>query len=355
MFDEPSSGSARPRHLVIGVAAAVIVGVAVVTGVGTVAGFADLTRTVKAADFRWLAVCALGETAVFVGYAGTLRCAAGADDGPRLGALTSLRIVLASFAATQLVAFAGAAGLALVYWSFRRVGLDRHTAVVRVIGLNTAVYFVFGGVGAAGAAWALLAGGAPLGMTLPWLAAFPLIVVVARWFTDVERVGRWTNGERNGADDEPGVGALRLAMGTGVEAAAWVRTATGSRNLQPMFGWAALYWIGDIASLWAALEAFGSSPGLGVLVSVYATGYLAQTLPIPFIATGGVDAATAFLLHSVGVPLETALAAVVMHRVFAFWIPVVPGAVFATTLVGLGNHAEQTDAPEREAAPHPER
>ena len=41
---------------------------------------------------------------------------------------------------------------------------------------------------------------------------------------------------------------------------------------------------------------------------------------------------TAFLLTVVGLPLEVALLAVVAHRVFAFWIPVVPGVVLAMTL-----------------------
>ena len=70
---------------------------------------------------------------------------------------------------------------------------------------------------------------------------------------------------------------------------------------------------------------FGAHPALSALGVAYATGYLVQSLPIPFIATGGVDAATTFLLRSFGVPLDIGLAAVVTHRVFAFWLPVVPG------------------------------
>ena len=62
------------------------------------------------------------------------------------------------------------------------------------------------------------------------------------------------------------------------------------------------------------------------------TGYLAQSVPIPLIATGGVDAATTFTLAAVGVPIEVALLGVVAHRVFAFWLPVVPGLWSATVL-----------------------
>jgi len=68
------------------------------------------------------------------------------------------------------------------------------------------------------------------------------------------------------------------------------------------------------------------------LIAAYTTGYLVQSLPIPLIATAGVDTATTLLLRAVGVPLDLALLGVVAHRVFAFWIPVIPGSVMAFTL-----------------------
>jgi hypothetical protein len=49
------------------------------------------------------------------------------------------------------------------------------------------------------------------------------------------------------------------------------------------------------------------------------------------------DAATTFALTAVGVPLEIALVAVIAHRVFAFWIPLVPGLVFAVLLPRTGH------------------
>ena len=110
-------------------------------------------------------------------------------------------------------------------------------------------------------------------------------------------------------------------MATGVGAAASVRRRLSDTSTRPLFGWAASYWIGDIASLWAALKAFGASPGLIALTAAYTTGYLVQSLPIPLITTAGVDTATALLLHVVGVPLDLALLGIVAHRVFAFWLP----------------------------------
>jgi uncharacterized membrane protein YbhN (UPF0104 family) len=75
---------------------------------------------------------------------------------------------------------------------------------------------------------------------------------------------------------------------------------------------------------------------VAALVVAYTSGYLVQSLPIPLIATGGVDAATTFLLHATGMPLEIALVGVLAHRVFAFWLPVIPGTMLALTLPRIG-------------------
>ena len=313
----------RARHLVIGVAAAVIAGAAMITGIGRLAGFTKMGDALSDAQFGWLALCVVGQVLVFAGYGGALRSTIRADDGASIPVGLSIRVVLASFAATQVFAFGGAGGLALVYWVLRRLDRDRNHAAIRLIGLNTAVYLVFGVVAWCAAGAALLTDEAPPAMTVPWLVGLPVILVAARWFTAAARVGRWT---------QPSPGLLRRGLATGVGAAVWVRRRLGDRDGRMLFGWAACYWAGDLVSLWAALRAFGAQPGVVAVTAAYTTGYLVQSLPIPLIATAGVDSATTFLLHAVGVPLDLALLGVVAHRVFAFWLPVVPGSVLALTL-----------------------
>jgi uncharacterized membrane protein YbhN (UPF0104 family) len=317
----------RPLHLAVGVLLALLVGAALVTGVGRLAGFAEIRRALEGADLRWLAVCAAGQLVVFAGYTGALRHTIADGGGPWIPSSLLVRVVLASFAATQVFAFGGIGGLALIYWVLRRVGLERDDAFVRLIGLSTAVYLVFGAIGWSAAGWALLTGEAPPGMTVPWLVGIPLVLAAARWFTAPSRVTRWTT-----ATD----GLLRKALAIGVGAAAWVRRCLGTRDGRRLLLCAACYWAGGIASLWAALRAYGAEPHVAALVVAYTTGYLVQSLPIPLIATGGVDAATTFLLNALGVPLELALVGVVTHRVFAFWLPVIPGSIFALSLPSIG-------------------
>jgi uncharacterized membrane protein YbhN (UPF0104 family) len=327
--DRLRAPTVRPLRVVLGLLGALAVGVVIVVTIGRVAGFSNLSDTLDGANAGWLVVCAIGQVVVFAGFAGALRRAIAFEGGPRIGLGLSMRVVLASFSLSQLFAAGGSAGLAVTYWALRRVGMGRRNAAVRVIGLSTAVYLVFGLIAWMAALFALVRATAPLAMTVPWLIGMPVVLVAARWFTDGRRVGRWT---------APRGGTFRKALGTGVGAAWWVRRAVVDPcDGRALLAWACCYWAGDIASLWAALHAFGGDAGIVLLTLVYTTGYLANSVPIPFVATGGMDAATTFTLTAVGIPLEIALVAVVAHRVFAFWIPLIPGLVLAGLLRSTGS------------------
>jgi len=341
--EEPREPQLTATRVLLGLLVALVIGFVLIFGIGRLAGFENLTETLREGDKWWLAICAVGQFVVFAGYAGALRRAIAFEGGPRIETGLSLRVVLASFALSQLFAAGGVAGLAVTYWALRRVGMERRPAAVRLIGLSTAVYLVFGLIGWGAALLALVLARAPLGMTLPWLIGIPLVLLAARWFTERGRVERWA---------APSGGFLRRALSTGVSAAWWVRRAAEDRDDgRPVLKWAFWYWAGDIASLWAALHAFGAEPGIVAITLVYATGYLAQSIPIPFVATGGMDAATTFTLTVIGVPLEIALVAVIAHRVFAFWIPVLPGLVLAALLPRTGHALESAAAADEPPAP----
>jgi hypothetical protein len=72
----------------------------------------------------------------------------------------------------------------------RRVGRTRAAAAVRLMGLHTAVYLVFGTIGWCAAGWALATDAAPAAMTVPWLIGFPALLTAANWFTAPKRVER---------------------------------------------------------------------------------------------------------------------------------------------------------------------
>lgn len=314
----------RTSHFVVGVIGSILAAIVVIASIGRFVGFTRVGDTLEGADPKWLVICLLGQIVVFAGYAGAMRIAFEVEGGAPLTPGLALKLTLASFAATQLFAFAGIGGLALVYIVLRRYGRDRRSAAVTLIGLSTSVYMVFALIALANACVALARADAPLSMTVPWLIGVPLIFVAARWFTHPERLRRMQS--RVG-------GPIKQALATGVASAAWARARLSDRNGRVLLSWGACYWIGDVASLWAALRAFGAEPPLTAVLAAYTAGYLVQSLPIPLIATAGVDAATTLLLHVVGVPLDIALLGVVAHRIFAFWLPIVPGSVFALGIV----------------------
>lgn len=323
----------RPGQVILTVGLAVIVTAVLVVSIGRLAGFTKLGDTLSGASWGWLGLCAVGQIGVFVGYAGAFRMSvAGSGDlldepdtsPSRVGFRFSLKVALAGFGLTQLVAAGGAAGMAFTFWVFRRLGFSKRNAMLQLITLNTAVYFVFGGLAWLGALVGLLDPAVPKAMSVSWLSGFAAIIALALWFIRPHRKATFAEAE--------GKSRLRRALAVGVSAAARVQQCSHTADGRRLMAWALLYWVGDLVSLWAALRAFGVTVSATAIVGAYVTGYLAQSVPIPLIATGGVDAATTFTLAAVGVPIEVALLGVVAHRVFAFWLPVVPGLWSATVL-----------------------
>ncbi len=319
-------------------ALAVIAGVLVALGVGALiakaAGFAQVREAISEAESAWFLVCFFAEVVAFAAYAVVVREALRWRGGPEPGFRLSVHVTLASLGATRVVAAAGAGGLAVTYWCFRRASFSTREALVRVLGLNTLVYLVFG-IGA----WvaALLAtlevlGEAPLALTLPWLVVVPFCLVAARFATAPDRVGRLavTTGS-----------LLRRGLGYAIAGAAWVREvlphAGGTRSV----GAAAVYWTGDVLCLWAALQSVGVSLPVSELVLAYATGYAAMVLPLPLAGVGGVDAAMTFALTAVGVPLAPALVGVAVYRLFGFWVPTIPALAALVLLPRAGRGLEQ--------------
>jgi uncharacterized membrane protein YbhN (UPF0104 family) len=319
----------------------VVVALLVAVGVGTLiakaAGFSRVRDAIAEAESAWFLVCFFAEVAAFAAYAVVVREALHWRDGPRVRFGLSVHVTLASLGATRVVAAAGAGGLAVTYWCFRRAGLATREALVRVLGLNTLVYLVFG-VGAWTAALLAtlgLLGTAPLGLTLPWLLVVPFCLVAARYVTD----------PRRGTLPDPAKGSLpRRGLAYAIAGAAWVREVLPRRGGRRSLGASAVYWAGDVVCLWAALHSVGVSLPLAELVLAYATGYAAMVLPLPLAGVGGVDAAMTFALTAVGVSLAPALVGVAVYRLFGFWVPTIPALAALVLLPRAGRGLEQAAA-----------
>jgi uncharacterized membrane protein YbhN (UPF0104 family) len=310
----PLAGLSGRRVLVMAGAAAVMLA-SVVLLAPAVADLPSALGRLGHGDARWL-VLALGlEALSFLGHAVLFR-AVGLDERGRIGLRASVEITLAGHAATRLLASAGAGGVLLTAWAMRRAGMDRPTVAARMTTFLVLLYSVYMGalvVGGTGLALGLLPGGGSLAITAVPAVFGAAVIAVA---LAAQRI-------------RPGDGRVRRVLAplaTGVrDARRLVRS--GNAGLLGALMW----WAFDVAVLWACFEAFGAPPAIGILVVAYFVGTLANTLPLPG-GVGGVEGGMVGALVAFGVEPELALISVLAYRGFAFWLPIVPGAIAYVTL-----------------------
>jgi uncharacterized membrane protein YbhN (UPF0104 family) len=320
--------------------AAVALVAGVVGVIGNIADFDRLRDALSRLDPAWLAPAAAGKVAGYAGYILAYRDVAAMREGPRLGAWTVTRIVGIGFGA--FVAGSAAGGLAVDWWALRRAGCAGHDALRRVLGFNTLQWATLATF-AAVAGLVAVAGQAPevpKAMALAWLAAMPLCVAGGLWASSPRRLGRLTRipGAPSGEARTPGALArsawrgARAALADAIGGLVYVRLALRHpvRHRAGVLGYA-LYWAGDLLTLYACVRAFGADIGLVALVLAYATGYAATALPLPVGGAGGVDAAMTLALTAVGLPLAEALLVAVTYRGVSFWLPIAPALALLPT------------------------
>jgi uncharacterized membrane protein YbhN (UPF0104 family) len=317
-----------------------------------VTDFGEMTRAASRAQLAWLPLCLAGELLAYLGYLLAYRDVARVGGGPRLSVWTALRVVVLGFGAFAVGA--GAGGLAADFWALHRASDRPHQSARRVLGMNTLEWAALGAV-ACGAGVLKLAGvgpTAPLDLTLAWVILVPVCVVLAIWFTQPDRVERFTR--LRPSEGRPAWsqlrrwpawlrGRLRNAFADAIGGVLVVRAILRRPDRYPagVAGFV-VYWAGDILTLYAALRAFGITPGIAALVLAYATGYVITALPLPAGGAGATEATLASALHLIGVPFGPAVLAAVVYRVFAFWLPIIPALAFLPLAPGLADDLEQT-------------
>jgi len=251
---------------------------------------------------------------------------------PRGSPLThrdSYLITMAGLAATRLFAAAGAGGVALTAWALRRSGMERREVAERMIAflvLLYGVYMLSMLVCGVGLRVGLFEGRAPFAMTVvPAIVSavamalvLPLALVPEDFERRIERM----------ASRRPRTARLlrRLALGPasmrGGIRLAMRKIAHPDRALVGAVTW----WAFNIGILWASFHAFGEPPPLAVLVQAFFVGMLANLLPLPG-GIGGVDGGMIGALVAFKVDAGVAVLAVLSYRLFAFWLPTLPGVI----------------------------
>jgi len=250
-------------------------------------------------------------------------------DGSRIDWRASYEITMAGLAATRLFAAGGAGGIALTAWALRRAGMPRRTVADKTLAfliLTYAVYMVALVVIGFGIYFGLLPGPATFAVTvLPAIFGLSVIVIglmLARVPPDLQR--RLEGFARRGG--RKARLAQRLANAPAAFSAGLREALCHVRRRDPALLGAVAYWGCNIAVLWACFHAFGEPPPWPVIIQAYFVGFLGNLLPLPG-GIGGVDGGMIGALLAFGVDAPLAVPAVLTYRLFAFWLPTVPGAI----------------------------
>jgi hypothetical protein len=303
------------------------------------AGYSELVRVVGRLDPTWLTICFTGQLLAYLGYVLALRDIARVDDGPRLSFSLTTRTVVAGFGVYAATHASG--GFSVDYWALRRSGLSKDEAIARVLGLGALEYAVLAPAALISSIVLLFMGGRDHvqdAMTLPWLLVIPGFAA-ALWISSPERAKRLC---AVGAG-----GRLRTSLAHAVSGIATLRSLGTSprRHGLGLIG-VSLYWLGDMACLWAALQVFHVELSIPALIVAYATGYVLTRRSLPVGGAGIVEVLMTFALVWVGLGLAPALLAVVVYRIFNFWLAILPATAVLPSVNQLRRDYEVADRPE---------
>jgi uncharacterized membrane protein YbhN (UPF0104 family) len=312
----------------------ITLGVALALGttlaVAWAAGFGDVLHRLAHPNLIWIPLALAGQVVAYFGYMLAYREVARVERGPELGMMRLAAVVFTGFGV-----FVAHGGFSADVVALRGTGISRREARVRVLGLGALEYVVL-----APAVWAsaiiILAHGSRtpnLGMTLPWAVAVPLGFVAAFWALRYrKRFSRRTG--------------WRGAIGHALDAVEVVRNLVRQpfKHGHAFIGMG-LYWVGEVFSLAAALQAFGSPrPAIAALIIGYATGYALTRRTLPLAGAGVVEALLPFALVWVGAGLAPAVLAVFLYRIFNLWLPLIPAVVGVRVLKQDHEELAQTPA-----------
>jgi putative heme transporter len=299
----------------------------------------------------WLCAAALFEVASYASYVWTFHRLFGGSLS-RIGWRASYDISLAGVAASRLIATAGAGGIALTAWALERSGMTAREITSRLTTFYVALYALFMAalvITGVGLRTGLFEGRAPFALTVV-PAAFGALVIACGLLAG--RLSKRIGGQaadklrRHGRAGR----ALATVVGGAGTVAEGVRGAvqlvrTRDPALLGAFGW----WAFDIAVLWSCFRAFGHPPPAAVIVMSYFTGQLANVLPVPG-GLGAVDGGMIGAFVGFGVGSGLAVTAVLSYRVFAYWLPTIPGALSYVRLLRTVSAWERERGAEPEAA-----
>jgi uncharacterized protein (TIRG00374 family) len=274
------------------------------------------------ADPAWLAAAVGLELVACFGYAALFHAVFARPPIP-LARRRSAQIALAELGGFAVVP-AGLGGPAARIWGLRRAGMPWRMLGVRSVAhapIFNAPYIAAAAVLGAGVLVGAAPGKAPVAVAL---APSGLVVVALLVFAAIAAAARLRRLDRPTGWRH----TLREVLRVVPDGLREVPLLT--RDPRAVLG-AVGFWAGDCAVLWAAFNAVGAAPDVGVIVLGYMLGQLGNALPLPG-GVGGVEPVMLGVLTASGVGAGVGAAAIVCYRAIALGVQATLGAIAVVTL-----------------------
>ena len=318
------------RAIQTGIVVAVVV-VAIYLIIPEIADLGSAFDKLGEADGLWIAIAIAFELVAFATYVALFRGVVGGDVLP-LTWREAYEINMAGLAASRLLSGGGAGGIALTYWALRKAGMEARDSAKRMvafIGLQYIFYplalIVFGILLRTG----VLPGDNAIEVTIipAAIAGVVLILGILAALIPADfdrRIGRLAQGQRRTTWARR-LASIPATVGDGMRMT-FDLMAHPSRGGLAVAG-AIGFWAAQIAILWASFKAFGVAVPLAVIVQGFFIGMLANLIPFAPAGVGAVDAGMIGAFFLFGLPHAEVFAAILIYRVVAFWLPLLPGIV----------------------------
>jgi uncharacterized membrane protein YbhN (UPF0104 family) len=299
----------RPYRVAALVAAAAILSVGALTGLAASVGFEQVWQRAIFPHWEWLPVAVAGQLVAYLGYIVAYREVTRAEQGPELDVPH-----VAALVATGFGVFIQGGGFALDRAALERAGLTEQEARERVLGLQALEYAVLAPATLVASVFLLAQKGGAIdpSMTVPWVIGVPVgtaLALLALRHKSLFRRKGWR------MHVHAGLSAMQLLL----------KLLRQPLRACAAFAGIALYWLGDIFCLWAALHAFyAHTPPVAPLLVAYATGYALTRRTLPIGGAGVVEALLPFALGAVAIQRAPAVLAVGAYRTINLWLPMIP-------------------------------
>jgi Lysylphosphatidylglycerol synthase TM region len=291
----------RRRGLVTAVVLAV--SVATCVGLSAVAGWHATSERLQHLVWPFLPTAVLAHGVAYSGYLVAHHQVLNRPASRRVSWKAGAQVVVIGFGAWLI-----GGGFEVDRRALVRVGLTEADAGTSVIALGALELAVL-----APAAWVcalvlLASGGVTGAVTIPWVVGVPVGLTVTVAAALSQRVRRATT-------TPPRSRLISIPAGGLASMLALVKDP---RRAPAALAGVAIYWVGDIVALWAALRFVSTTIELPRLIVGYATGYVLTRRTLPFAGALITEALLALSLLWVGVPLASAAIAVLVYRLSDF-------------------------------------